>query len=216
VGLCVFDLDHTLISTPLDLAAMATDMRGLVERERGPLPARPERWRVFELVAWTKSQAPELESAVWAVALEHERRAMDAATLESGALDAVAGARRGGLQTALWTNNARAVTLPALERLGLAAWLDLVVTRDDVRALKPDPDGWRVISERLAVTRGAVVVGDSWVDGVAAAAVGVPFVAYRAREADLTRWGVTPIAWLADLARLPEWLTAHFDGHGRA
>jgi phosphoglycolate phosphatase-like HAD superfamily hydrolase len=216
VGLCVFDLDHTLISTPLDLAAMATDMRGLVERERGPLPARPERWRVFELVAWTKSQAPELESAVWAVALEHERRAMDAATLESGALDAVAGARRAGLQTALWTNNARAVTLPALERLGLAAWLDLVVTRDDVRALKPDPDGWRVISERLAVTRGAVVVGDSWVDGVAAAAVGVPFVAYRAREADLTRWGVTPIAWLADLARLPEWLAAHFDGHGRA
>jgi phosphoglycolate phosphatase-like HAD superfamily hydrolase len=212
----VFDLDHTLICTPLDLAAMATDMRRLVERERGPLPARPERWRVFELVAWTKSQAPELEPAVWAVALEHERRAMDAATLESGALDAVAGARRAGLQTALWTNNARAVTLPALERLGLAAWLDLVVTRDDVRALKPDPDGWRVISERLAVTRGAVVVGDSWVDGVAAAAVGVPFVAYRAREADLTHWGVTPIAWLADLARLPEWLTAHFDGHGRA
>jgi phosphoglycolate phosphatase-like HAD superfamily hydrolase len=216
VGLCVFDLDHTLIRTPLDLAAMATDMRRLVERERGPLPARPERYRVFELVAWTKSQAPELEPAVWAIALEHERRAMDAATLESGALDAVAGARRAGLQTALWTNNARAVTLPALERLGLAAWLDLVVTRDDVRALKPDPDGWRVISERLAVTRGAVVVGDSWVDGVAAAAVGVPFVAYRAREADLTRWGVTPIAWLADLARLPEWLTVHFDGHGRA
>jgi phosphoglycolate phosphatase-like HAD superfamily hydrolase len=216
VGLCVFDLDHTLIRTPLDLAAMATDMRGLVERERGPLPARRERYRVFELIAWAKSRAPELEPAVWAVALEHERRAMDAATLESGALDAVAGARREGLQTALWTNNARAVTLPALERLGLAAWLDLVVTRDDMRALKPDPDGWRVISERLAVTRGAVVVGDSWVDGVAAAAVGVPFVAYRAREADLTRWGVTPIAWLADLARLPEWLAAHFDGHGQA
>src|SRR2546430_11476883 len=94
-------------------------------------------------------------------------------------------------------------------------------------ALRPDPDGWRVISdhfkvrlgdrtasaetaEGLAVTGGAVVVGDSWVDGVAAAAVGVPFVAYRAHEADLTRWGVTPIARLADLARLPEWLTAHF------
>ncbi len=216
MALCVFDLDHTLIRTALDLAAMATDMRRLVESACGPLPARPERYRVFELVAWAKSQAPELEPAVWAVALEHERRAMDAATLESGALDAVAGARRAGLQTALWTNNARAVTLPALERLGLAAWLDLVVTRDDVRALKPDPDGWRVISERLAVTRGAVVVGDSWVDGVAAAAAGVPFVAYRAREADLTRWGITPIAWLADLARLPEWLTGHFDGQGRA
>src|SRR5439155_192331 len=81
---------------------------------------------------------------------DHEGRAMEAAALEPGALDAVAGARRAGFQTALWTNNARAVTLPALERLGLAALLDLVVTRDDMSALKPDPDGWRVISERFA------------------------------------------------------------------
>jgi phosphoglycolate phosphatase len=216
VGLCVFDLDHTLIRTPLDLAAMAADMRRLIELERGALPARPERYRVFELVAWSKSRAPELEPALWAVALEHERQAMDAATLEPGALDAVAGARRTGFQTALWTNNARAVTLPALERVGLAALLDIVVTRDDMNALKPDPDGWRVITKRFPEPRDAVIVGDSWVDGMAAAAVGVPFVAYRAREADLTRWGVTPVAWLADLARLPQWLIAHFDGHGRA
>ena len=249
MGLCVFDLDHTLIRTPLDLAAMAADMRRLIERERGPLPDRPERYRVFELVAWSKSRAPELEPAVWAVALDHEGRAMEAAALEPGALDAVAGARRAGFQTALWTNNARPVTLPALERLGLAPLLDLVVTRDDMTALKPDPDGWRIIAEhfgarldaraasadtatRFAGTRDAVVVGDSWVDGVAAAAVGVPFVAYGAREADLTRHGVTPVAWLSDLARLPEWLTTHFgfqgsprrsnrlgshchDGHGR-
>ncbi len=212
----MFDLDHTLVRTPLDLAAMAADMRRLIERARGPLPARPERYRVFELVAWAKSQAPELEPAVWAVALEHEGRAMEAAALEPGALDAVVGARRAGFKTALWTNNARAVTLPALDRLGLADLLDLVVTRDDTSALKPDPDGWRVISARFADTRDAVVVGDSWVDGVAAAAVGVPFVAYRAHEADLTRRGVTPVAWLADLVRLPEWLAAHFDGHGRA
>ena len=212
----MFDLDHTLVRTPLDLAAMAADMRRLIERARGPLPARPERYRVFELVAWSKSRAPELEPAVWAVALEHEGRAMQAAVLEPGALDAVVGARRAGFKTALWTNNARAVTLPALDRLGLADLLDLVVTRDDTSALKPDPDGWRVISARFADTRDAVVVGDSWVDGVAAAAVGVPFVAYRAHEADLTRRGVTPVAWLADLVRLPEWLAAHFDGHGRA
>src|SRR5207245_1720683 len=93
----------------------------------------------------------------------------------------------------------RPVTLPALERLGLAPLLDLVVTRDDMTALKPDPDGWRIIAEhfgarldaraasadtatRFAGTRDAVVVGDSWVDGVAAAAVGVPFVAYGARD----------------------------------
>jgi phosphoglycolate phosphatase len=146
------------------------------------------------------------------VALAHERRAMDAASLEPGARDAVAGARDTGCRTALWTNNARAVSVPALERLGLAPLLDLVVTRDDMSALKPDPDGWRVIAGYFTVTSEAVVVGDSWVDGLAAAAAGVPFVAYRAREEELARWGVTPVARLADLAALPAWLAANLDG----
>src|SRR2546422_1101499 len=117
---------------------MAADMRRLIERERGPLPDRPERYRVFELVAWSKSQAPDLERAVWAIALEHEWRAMGAAALEPGALDAVGGARRAGVQTALWKNNARPVTLPALERVGLAPPLHLVGTRDDKTALQTD------------------------------------------------------------------------------
>ncbi len=226
----MFDLDHTLIRTPLDLAAMAVEMRALIERARGPLPPRPERWRVGELVQWSKAEAPDLEAAVWEVALAHEGRAMDAAALEPGALDALEGARRAGFRTALWTNNARALTVPALGRLGLAALIDLVVTRDDMRALKPDPDGWRVIVEHFTARLGggtasartavehftavedAVVVGDSWVDGVAAAAAGVPFVAYRAREEELRRRGVVPVARLDDLAALPAWLRARPNG----
>lgn len=215
VGLCVFDLDHTLVRTPLDLAAMARDMRALLERAGGPLPAREERWRVGELIAWCRAEAPALERALWEVALEHERRAMEAATAEPGAPEAIAGARRLGLATALWTNNARSVTLPALARLGLAALLDLVVTRDDMGALKPDPDGWRVLAGHFGVgAADAIVVGDSWVDGLAAAAVGVRFVAYRADPAALARWSVTPAGHLDDLRRLPAWLGAHFDGRG--
>ncbi len=219
MALCVFDLDHTLIQTPLDLAAMAIDMRSLIERAHGPLPARKERYRVGELIAHCQSTAPTLEGPVWEVALDHERRAMEVAALEPGALAAVVGARRSGFATAIWTNNARELTVPALARLGLADELDLVVTRDDMRALKPDPDGWRVISEhfgKLAANAGnprhAVVVGDSWVDGVAAAKAGVAFIAYRARQEDLDRWQVTPIVHLADLALLPAWLAARRNG----
>jgi phosphoglycolate phosphatase len=172
---------------------------------------------VGELIAYCRTQAPALEAAAWDLALDHERRAMREAALESGALEALAGARRVGFATAIWTNNARLLTLPALARLGLASEVDLVVTRDDMRALKPDPDGWRVISghfkDRLAGGAPAVVVGDSWVDGVAAAKAGVPFVAYRARQADLDRWRVKPVAHFTDLARLPAWLAAR--GNGR-
>ena len=205
--LCVFDLDHTLVNSPLDLAAMALDMRALIERHCGPLPARPERYRVGELVRHCATSAPALSAPVWAIALDHERRALGGAWLEPGALEALIGARAAGFATAVWTNNAREVTLVALERFGLQAHLDLVVTRDDMREMKPDPDGYRVISEHFGRVRDAVVVGDSWVDGVAAAEAGVPFVGYRVKDADLARWNITPVARLTDLKALPAWLS---------
>jgi phosphoglycolate phosphatase-like HAD superfamily hydrolase len=213
VRLCAFDLDHTLVRSPLDLAAMALDMRGYVEAQRGPLPARPDRYRVGELIALCQREAPDLEAHLWSIALDHEWRALGAATLEPGALDAVRGAREAGFQTALWTNNARDVTLQALARFGLDVLLDVTVTRDDMRELKPDPDGWRVIAGTFAPAAPrsaphAFVVGDSWVDGVAARAAGVPFIAYRCNPRDLERWRVTPAAHLTDLADLPSLLAA--------
>jgi len=206
VRLCVFDLDHTLIRSPLDLAAMAVDMRGLLETRCGPLPARPDRYRVGELIHWCQANAPHVEAPLWEVALEHERRAVTDASLEPGARDAIDGARAAGFATAVWTNNAREVTALALARFELLTALDLVVTRDEMRALKPDPDGWRVIAGHFGDHRDAVVVGDSWVDGVAAMAAGIPFVAYRPNDADLARWKVEPVARITDLAALPDLL----------
>jgi phosphoglycolate phosphatase len=206
--LCVFDLDHTLVRTPLDLAAMALDMRAMLEARCGPLPTRPERYRVGELIHWCQANAPDVEKPLWEIALDHERRAMAIASLEPGAREAIDGARAAGFATAVWTNNARQVTAVALERFGLMSVLDLVVTRDEMRRLKPDPDGWRVIVEHFGTHREAVVVGDSWVDGVAATAAGIPFVAYRTTDADLVRWNLSPVHRLIDLAALPRWLAS--------
>jgi phosphoglycolate phosphatase-like HAD superfamily hydrolase len=221
--LCVFDLDHTLVSSPLDLAAMALEMRAYIEGCRGPLPARDERYRVGELVRWCRDHAPDISKPIWDIALDHERRAVASAWLEPGAREALDGARAAGFSTVLWTNNAREVTQVALDRFALADALDLVVTRDDMAEMKPSADGWRVIAARFAAVREAVNgrrpgrrirddiavrVGDSWVDGLAAAAAGIPFVAYRPREAELTRWKITPIARLDDLTALPTWLRA--------
>src|SRR5438477_2046339 len=208
VRLCVFDLDHTLVSSPLDLASMALEMRAYIEGCRGPLPARDERYRVGELVRWCRDHAPAISRPIWDIALDHERRAVASAWLEPGAREALDGARAAGFSTVLWTNNAREVTQVALDRFALADALDLVVTRDDMAEMKPSADGWRVIAARFAAVREAVVVGDSWVDGLAAAAAGIPFVAYRPREAELTRWKITPIARIDDLTALPTWLRA--------
>jgi phosphoglycolate phosphatase len=205
---CVFDLDHTLINSSLNLVAMALDMRALLESRCGPLPQRDERYRVGELIAYCQRQAPTLEEAIWAVAIDHERRALADAALEPGAREAMASIRAAGWATAIWTNNTREISLAVLERFGLLASLDLIVTRDDMAALKPDPDGWRLIAKALDPSH-AVVIGDSWVDGLAAAAAGVPFLAYRPNPDELAHRGVTPLASLADLSTLPNWLATH-------
>jgi phosphoglycolate phosphatase len=209
VKLCVFDLDHTLVNSPLDLAAMALDIRALYEGACGPLPAREDRYRVGELIDRCRGQSSDLESAAWGIALDHERRAVDEAWLEPGALEAILGARAAGCGVALWTNNARSVTEIALGRFGLLSHFDLIVTRDEMGALKPAPDGWSVIARHFGTRETeAVVVGDSWVDGLAADKAGVPFIAYRAKAADLARWNIRPIAHFTDLAALPAWLAA--------
>ncbi len=203
----VFDLDHTLVSSPLDLRALAADLLVYLRDQGVVLPPREARWSAPELVRIVREQAPSLEDGLWEIALAHEQRALPEARLEPGALEALQAVRALGFRTALWTNNGGAATRQVLEHFALAPHLDLVVTREEVSHLKPDPDGLRVIAERWPDLREIFVVGDSWVDGQAAGARGVPFIAYRADQDELRRRRVA--VWAA-IARWSE-LAALFD-----
>ena len=199
----VFDLDHTLVRSPLDLRAMAQDLLVFL-RERGvALPARESRWSAPEMARFVREQAPSLEADFWEIALAHERRALLEVELEPGALESLRAVRALGFRTAVWTNNDGAATRHVLEQFALISHLDLVVTRQEVRHLKPDPDGLRVIAERWPDLGEVFVVGDSWADGQAAGAGGVPFIAYRADHEELERRGVLVWAALVHLGDLP-------------
>ena len=200
---CVFDLDHTLVNSPLDLKAVGREMEALIRARGVPLPVRELRWSGPELLAVVRREAPLLEAELMTIPVTHERQAMVAAVLIPHAVEAVAAMKALGYATAIWTNNDRVVADFVLARFGLLDHLDLVVTRDDVRHLKPDPDGLRVVRARWPHAARIVVVGDSWVDGAAAQAGGVPFIAYRPDHAELARRGVTVTATIASLLDLP-------------
>jgi len=200
---CVFDLDHTLVSSPLDLKAVGREMEVFV-RERGiALPVRELRWSGAEIFGHVRAHAPHLEAEILAIPQAHERRAMEQAVLEPHAAEALEALRQLGFATAIWTNNDRVVADFVLSRFDLLRHLDLVVTRDDVTALKPDPDGLRVVRERWPDAKHIVMVGDAWVDGVAAQAGGIPFIAYRADATELERRGVVVAANIDSLLDLP-------------
>lgn len=173
-------------------------------RARGvTLPERALRWSGAELFDLVKREAAHLEAELLAIPVAHERRAMVEATLEPFAGEALAAMKELGFATAIWTNNDRVVADHVLSRFGLHAYLDLVVTRDEVRRLKPDPDGVRVVRERWPDAPRIVVVGDSWVDGLAAQAAGVPFIAYRPDAAEMQSRGVVIAARIQSLLDLP-------------
>jgi len=81
-------------------------------------------------------------------------------------------------RTAISTN--RTTTMPMLlERFGLVASFDLVVTALDVKHPKPDPESlWKILEAFKLKPHEVVYVGDSIVDQRAAQAANITLVAY--------------------------------------
>src|SRR5207237_2148892 len=105
---------------------------------------------------------------------------------------------------AVLTNNSVESAEAALDRFDLRAPLELVLARERVPALKPAGHGVAIAHAHLG--GGPItVVGDSYIDGLAAqrADVGARFVALRANLSDLTARGVTAWAIITRLAEVP-------------
>lgn len=208
--LLIFDFDNTLIDSQIDFTGLRTALVDLLEAA-GPLPApRAELMRrpILELVEHGGAASHDLARAMWAVVEAHEAAGLQRATAMPHAHDVLAALAARGYRLALLTNNARPATARILDALGLAPLLHMVVTRDDVPRLKPDPSGIHVILERLGPVQTAYLVGDSWIDGLAAQAAGIPFVGFGPRRTEVETRGVHAWAWVTEL---PELLALDWD-----
>jgi HAD superfamily hydrolase (TIGR01549 family) len=89
---------------------------------------------------------------------------------------------KGRCKLAVATNRSNTIDI-VLERFGLEAFFDMVVSSLDVDQPKPHPESLKKILDRLSLSRGQVVyIGDSEIDEQTALAAGVPFMAYKNRE----------------------------------
>jgi phosphoglycolate phosphatase len=200
----VFDLDHTLVRSPLDLGRLKVEIRALVEADGLPLPEPTRTWTIGQIIEAATQHRPALGEACWALCTTHEEDAVPHAVPEPGAREALTALRAAGYPLAVWTNNTGSIARRALERCDLGAFFTVRVTRDEA-PLKPDPAGLRLLEAEFPERR-IWVIGDSWVDGAAAQAGGAAFIAYGADPAELARRGVAPRTVLRDLRQLPEWL----------
>jgi len=88
-------------------------------------------------------------------------------------------ARRGYRLALVSSSSASSVTL-ILQKLGISALFDIIITADDVSKKKPAPDAYLAALERLSISPAqAIVFEDSQVGVQAAVAAGVSVIAVR-------------------------------------
>ena len=95
-------------------------------------------------------------------------------SLRSGVSESLNLLQAQGVRLGVASNSHREFVRDALDRLGVSGRFDTVVTRDDVKELKPDPEMLVLAAGNLGVeTNRCVMVGDSHSDVEAARAAGM-------------------------------------------
>jgi len=207
----VFDLDNTLVHSKIDFLGIRTT---IIDRllEVGALREAPVNPRERAIPEWLELAATfdaELAAELWRTVDRFEREGMVHGTVEADAHESLERLRAAGMRLAVLTNNSVGSAEAALERFQLGAAFQLILARERVGALKPAGDG---VAQAHAQLGGGptTVVGDSYLDGLAAqrAGVGARFVAFRANLDDLAARGVITWASIRTLGELPTLLGA--------
>ncbi len=168
---CVFDLDGTLISLPVEWDKVRSDLRRLTNTA---LDFNPFFLDVQTIVA----KDPALLAPMMSVIDDYESRAVPDARLEEGALEVLSSISKRA-KLSLVTMQGRAACARILDRLGMARFFESSFTREDSMDRTAQ---LRMALESLGARKGeAIFVGDRINDLKAARAVGVRFVMIRKR-----------------------------------
>jgi len=169
---CVFDMDGTLISLPVDWDKVRTELQRLTGTS---LKFNPFFLDLQTIVA----KEPLLLGPMMRTIDEYEARAVPGAKLEEGAMDALSRLSERA-KLSLVTMQGRAVCDTILERLGIGGFFASRFAREDSMDRTAQ---LRMALESLGAEAGeAFFVGDRINDLNAARAAGVRFVMIRKRQ----------------------------------
>ena len=184
----LFDLDGTLLDTVADIALALN--RTMVEYGGKPLAEDEVRHMIGRgspilIERAAASQGRIIGASTQAEMIERffhhygelEESNEDSARPYAGAAESLRALHDAGLRTAVVTNKQHRFAEALLRRLGLAAWVDVVVGGDTCPRAKPDPQPLLFACESLQVAASeSLMVGDSVNDVQAARAAGIPVV----------------------------------------
>lgn len=124
-----------------------------------------------------KADFPELRKQLYSILDGFEAESARNAKLFPGTREALEALRIRQARLAVVTNSGRRAATDVLGRYGLEGYFEFVLTRDEVDAMKPDPEGLAKAVSMLRLPLAAILyVGDSVFDIMAAKKAGLKVV----------------------------------------
>jgi len=204
----VFDMDNTLIGSRIDFTGIRRSLIALL-KATGATDEPDETLLLRTLAdlvacgaAHDRARGTAMVPEIWRIIEAHELEGVKDAAALDGAPEVLRELGARGYRLAILTNNGRAAALDAIRAAGLAGRAETVIARGDVTILKPAGDGVVEAVRRLGDVERVYVIGDSWIDGAAAAASGARFIAYRRPVEELQQRGVRPWRTITHLREL--------------
>jgi phosphoglycolate phosphatase len=209
VAAVLFDLDGTLVESRIDFAGMRREVLRLAA-ERGVGPAPLEGLDILEMVARAAACVPdaaELRLAAEAALTEIEVAACPGTLEMPGALELLRALEEEGIRVGIVTRNCRRVVTEILGRIPLPH--GVLLTRDEVTRVKPDPEHLLLAASALGVAPARVVmVGDHRMDVRAGRAAGMGTVGLLGPERPADYFdGEAPDRVVCRLSEIRDWIS---------
>jgi HAD superfamily hydrolase (TIGR01549 family) len=186
----IFDLDGTLASFNLDYRTVRADVRSFLIKRGVPASVLIVNESIFEMLKKTEifirnsgkpeKKLQEIRSQVLAIAEKYELEAAKNTSLLPGVLETLKTLKKMNLKIAICTINSEKSTDYILKRFRLINFFDVVIPRNKVKYVKPNPEHLEAALKALEKTADkVVVVGDGIPDmkcakELKAIAIGLP------------------------------------------
>jgi pyrophosphatase PpaX len=179
----ILDMDGTVVEFRYNAGKAKKDLKAFITLQGipddifyddEPLAINVDRIKKFLLEKGDLSKVEILKDGVEKITTKYEMAAARSTTVFEGAREAIQKLYDMGLKVAVFTNSGRKALETIIKRFELESCFSCVLSRDEVRRMKPHPDGIEKALEDLKVgAKEAMFVGDSVIDMLAATKAGV-------------------------------------------
>lgn len=206
-ALLIFDLDDTLVHSKIDFVKLGNWIREqmirrqIIDSNHEGLYSMSVSQMLYLAKECDLKKGTRHAQELWQKVEEAEMEGALRATVEKDVHKILEALKKKDYFLSIFTNNSSLVAKTVLERFNLIDFIDETVTRDDIKLLKPDPEGLLLLKEKFEnQVHKMFFIGDSWIDGVAANRAQMPFIGFNCQEPREVKmlYNVTGLVELAD------------------